>query len=142
MGSRLMCFHFGAGEESISQRTLVRGSIKFDISRRANDNRDPHSPRVRYAPVFALLFSHDLSAETSVILMQALIYREAKALIKIIPSLMFREEIASDHLSDAHQRKQIYCLRAVCNLSALLLRYIRNERVFIQINKSIKCLQP
>lgn len=95
MGSRLTCFRF---EQRIPRQTLVRGSIKFDISRRANDERDPHSPRRFY--FHTARWRNECNSNA------ALIYREAKALIKIIPSLVFREEIAADHLSDAHQRRR------------------------------------
>lgn len=106
-GQPLDVFSFRRGVHfcESTRQTLVGESIKFDISRRANDNRDPHSPRVRYAPAFAFIFTR-LARENECSSNAALIYREAKALIKIISSLMFREEIAADHLSDAHQRRR------------------------------------
>jgi hypothetical protein len=67
----------------------------------------------------------------------ALIYRAARALIKIIPSLVFREEIAADHLSDAHQRRRFIAFerrviyrRYYCDTSET------SECLFKQINQS------
>lgn len=82
-----MWFHSAECEKWISpsrRQTLAPKSIKFDISRRANDiHLDSVVQHIRF-------YFHTTRIECNS--NADLIYREGKALIKIIPRLEFREE--------------------------------------------------
>lgn len=131
-----MCFHFGECEKWISpsragkflRQTLVLKSIKLDILRRANDKSPQYtSTSIPLCTSVRLGFhtTREIISQRNECTPNAdLIYREWKALIKIIPSLEYCGEIAADHLSYSHHRRRFiafeYCViyrRYYCDTS-------------------------